>query len=47
MNKFWVGFEKKALQDTKAKETAATALSSYFPFGTTAHTALREGRDGK
>jgi len=44
---FFEGFVKRALQETRGKEDAAVALSSVLPFGTTLHTANREGRDGK
>ncbi len=47
MNSFWAGFEKKALQDTRTKELAATAVSSLVPFGTTLHTGFKDpkGKD--
>ena len=46
MKRFWDGFEKRALQDTRLKEDLVTAATSAVPLGTTLHTALKDKKGG-
>lgn len=47
MERFFLGFEKRALQDTRQREDLVTAGTALIPLGTTAHTALKseKGKD--
>lgn len=46
MKHFMIGFEKRALRDTRLGEDAVTAGTALLPYGAALRTGLREDRDG-